>query len=72
VVIGIQPISVRELCNPAAGAAVGYGLATALSGANGIQLQFNYTRNRNSGSTTILIEITEVIRGGFLVQVLEH
>ena len=40
----------QRVCNPAAGAAVGYGLATALSGQTGYNYNSNYTRNRNSGS----------------------
>ncbi len=40
----------QRVCNPAAGAAIGYGLATALSGQTGYNYNSNYTRNRNSGS----------------------
>ena len=40
----------QRVCNPAAGAALGYGLATALSGQTGYNYNSNYTRNRNSGS----------------------
>ena len=40
----------RRNCNPAAGAALGYGLAQALGGGNGYKYNSNWTRNRNSGS----------------------
>ena len=46
-----QPVYQRQrVCNPAAGSAIGYGLATALSGQTGYNYNSNYTRNRNSGS----------------------
>jgi len=45
-----QPYYRQRVCNPTAGAAVGYGLATALSGQTGYNYNSNYTRNRNSGS----------------------
>ena len=48
-----QPYYQRQrVCNPAAGAAVGYGLATALSGSTGYSYNSNYKRryNRNSSS----------------------
>ena len=37
-------------CNPTAGAAMGAGLAEALSGGNGYRYNSDYTRNRSSGS----------------------
>jgi len=42
----------QRVCNPAAGAAVGYGLASALSGSTGYSYNSNYKRryNRNSSS----------------------
>ena len=40
----------QRVCNPAAGAAMGAGLAEALSGGNGYRYNSNYTRNRSSGS----------------------
>jgi hypothetical protein len=40
----------QQNCNNVAGAAVGAGLAEALSGGNGYRYNSNYTRNRNSGS----------------------
>jgi hypothetical protein len=46
-----QPVYQRQrVCNPAAGAAIGYGLASALSGQTGYNYNSNYRRNRNSGS----------------------
>jgi hypothetical protein len=46
-----QPAYRRQrVCNPAAGAAIGYGLASALSGQTGYNYNSNYRRNRNSGS----------------------
>ena len=52
VVVNQQPQQYyrQRTCNPTAGAAVGYGLATALSGQTGYNYNSNYTRNRNSGS----------------------
>lgn len=40
----------QRVCNPAAGAAIGYGLGEALGGGNGWKSSSNWTRNRNSGS----------------------
>jgi hypothetical protein len=40
----------QRVCNPAAGALMGGGLAAALSGGTGYKYNSNYTRNRNSGS----------------------
>ena len=40
----------QRVCNPIAGAAMGAGLAEALSGGNGYKYNSNYTRNRSSGS----------------------
>jgi hypothetical protein len=42
----------QRVCNPAAGAALGYGLAEALGGGNGWKSSSNWTRNysRNSSS----------------------
>jgi hypothetical protein len=40
----------QRVCNPTAGAAMGAGLAEALSGGNGYKYNSNYTRNRSSGS----------------------
>ena len=40
----------QRVCNPAAGAAMGAGLAEALSGGNGYRYNSDYTRNRSSGS----------------------
>ena len=37
-------------CNPIAGAAMGGGLAEALSGGNGYRYNSNYSRDRSSGS----------------------
>ena len=37
-------------CNPEAGAAMGAGLAEALSGGNGYRYNSNYSRDRHSGS----------------------
>jgi hypothetical protein len=37
-------------CNPEAGAAMGAGLAEALSGGNGYRYNSNYSRDRSSGS----------------------
>jgi hypothetical protein len=45
-----QPVRRQRVCNSAAGAAIGYGLASALSGQTGYNYNSNYTRNRNSGS----------------------
>jgi len=45
-----QPYYRQRTCNPAAGAAIGYGLATAISGQTGYNYNSNYRRNRNSGS----------------------
>jgi hypothetical protein len=46
-----QPVYQRQrVCNSAAGAAIGYGLASALSGQTGYNYNSNYRRNRNSGS----------------------
>jgi hypothetical protein len=45
-----QPYYRRRNCNPYAGAAIGYGLASALSGQTGYNYNSNYRRNRNSGS----------------------
>jgi hypothetical protein len=45
-----QPYYRQRNCNPAAGAAIGYGLASALSGQTGYNYNSNYRRNRNSGS----------------------
>jgi len=41
----------QRVCNPAAGAAMGAGLAEALSGGNGYRYNSDYTRNRSSGSS---------------------
>jgi hypothetical protein len=40
----------QRVCNPAAGAAMGAGLAEALSGGNGYRYNSDYSRNRSSGS----------------------
>jgi len=42
----------QRICNPAAGAAIGYGLGEALGGGNGWKSSSNWTRNydRNSSS----------------------
>ena len=42
----------QRVCNPAAGAAIGYGLGEALGGGNGWKSSSNWTRNydRNSSS----------------------
>jgi hypothetical protein len=45
-----QPVRRQRVCNPAAGAALGYGLGEALGGGNGWKSSSNWTRNRNSGS----------------------
>jgi hypothetical protein len=48
-----QPYYRQRTCNPnnaAYGAAVGYGLGSALSGQTGYRYNSNYNRNRNSGS----------------------
>ena len=37
----------QRVCNPAAGAAIGYGLAEALGGGNGWKSSSNWTRNYN-------------------------
>ncbi len=53
VVVNQQPYYRQRNCNPnnaAYGAAVGYGLATAISGQTGYNYNSNYRRNRNSGS----------------------
>jgi hypothetical protein len=50
VVVNQQPYYRQRTCNPAAGAALGYGLASALSGQTGYNYNSNYRRNRNSGS----------------------
>jgi hypothetical protein len=40
----------QRVCNPEAGAALGAGLAEAISGGNGWKYNSSWTRNRNSGS----------------------
>ena len=40
----------QRVCNPAAGAAMGGGLAEALSGGRGYRYNSNYSRNGSSGS----------------------
>jgi hypothetical protein len=40
----------QRICNPAAGAAMGGGLAEALSGGNGYRYNSSYSRNGYSGS----------------------
>jgi hypothetical protein len=40
----------QRTCNPTAGAAMGAGLAEALSGGNGYRYNSDYSRNRSSGS----------------------
>jgi len=40
----------QRICNPGAGAAMGGGLAEALSGGNGYRYNSNYSRDRYSGS----------------------
>ena len=53
VVVNQQPYYRRQrVCNPAAGAAIGYGLGEALGGGNGWKSSSNWTRNydRNSSS----------------------
>jgi hypothetical protein len=45
-----QPVRRQRVCNPAAGAAIGYGLGEALGGGNGWKSSSNWKRNRNSGS----------------------
>lgn len=42
----------RRICNPAAGAVMGAGLAQALSGGNGYRYNSNYTRNYNRNSSS--------------------
>lgn len=42
----------QRVCNPAAGAAVGYGLGEALGGGNGWKSSSNWTRNYNSNSSS--------------------
>jgi len=42
----------QRICNPAAGAAVGYGLGEALGGGNGWQSSSNWTRNYNRNSSS--------------------
>jgi hypothetical protein len=50
VVVNQQPYYRQRRCNSYAGAAIGYGLATAISGQTGYNYNSNYRRNRNSGS----------------------
>lgn len=40
----------QRICNPTAGAAMGAGLAEALSGGNGYKYNSNYSRSGSSGS----------------------
>ena len=42
----------QRICNPTAGAAMGAGLAEALSGGNGWKSSYNWTRNYNSNSSS--------------------
>jgi hypothetical protein len=42
----------QRVCNPAAGAALGYGLAEALGGGNGWKSSSNWTRNYNRNSSS--------------------
>ena len=42
----------QRVCNPTAGAAMGAGLAEALSGGNGWQSSSNWTRNYNRNSSS--------------------
>jgi hypothetical protein len=42
----------QRTCNPAAGAALGYGLAEALGGGNGWKSSSNWTRNYNRNSSS--------------------
>lgn len=42
----------RRVCNPAAGAALGYGLGEALGGGNGWKSSSNWTRNYNRNSSS--------------------
>ena len=45
-----QPYQQQRICNPTAGAAMGAGLAEALSGGNGYRYNSDYSRNGSSGS----------------------
>ena len=48
-----QPTAYRQrVCNPRAGAAMGAGLAEALSGGNGWRTSSNWTRNYNRNSSS--------------------
>jgi hypothetical protein len=48
-----QPVYQRQrVCNPAAGAALGYGLGEALGGGNGWKSSSNWTRNYNRNSSS--------------------
>ena len=48
-----QPAYQRQrVCNPAAGAALGYGLGEALGGGNGWRSSSNWTRNYNRNSSS--------------------
>ena len=42
----------QRVCNPAAGAALGYGLGEALGGGNGWRSSSNWTRNYNRNSSS--------------------
>jgi hypothetical protein len=42
----------QRVCNPAAGAALGYGLGEALGGGNGWKSSSNWTRNYNRNSSS--------------------
>jgi hypothetical protein len=52
VVVNQQPYYRQRRCNPAAGAALGYGLAEAISGGNGWRSSSNWTRNYNRNSSS--------------------
>jgi len=45
-----QPYAYQRNCNPTAGAAIGGGLAEALSGGNGYRYNSDYSRNGSSGN----------------------
>jgi hypothetical protein len=47
-----QPVRRQRVCNPAAGAAIGYGLGEALGGGNGWKSSSNWTRNYNRNSSS--------------------
>jgi hypothetical protein len=52
VVVNQQPYYRQRRCNPYAGAALGAGLAEAISGGNGWRSSSNWTRNYNRNSSS--------------------